>query len=223
MNLQKCILHGGFAQKAKDAGRSYCFDIIGKNLSSRILECLFAEKKENWKQSLERDKQMFLSFFPKSNFIFDIAEEDSFSSQIELADIIIFRGGDTYKLINSLKKNLQWINKLENKTVAATSAGVYALSELYLDKSQTFPSIKKGLGILPIKSIVHYQSNFYNGLKKTEEENIQYWEEVDYLMQKERPDLQVIALKEGEHCIYEVKKNLLNTKIINAPIKENSR
>lgn len=60
---------------------------------------------------------------------------------------------------------------MKDKTVAATSAGVYALSSYYLDRTEVQPKVSKGLSILPIKSIVHYGSNFHQGNAISEEKN----------------------------------------------------
>ena len=79
--------------------------------------------------------------------------------QLKLADVIYIRGGDTEKLLKVLRQFPRFADGLKNKVVVGSSAGAYILAECY--HSATRGGVYKGLGILPIRVICHYQSEIY--------------------------------------------------------------
>ena len=98
------------------------------------------------------------------------------------------RGGDTEQLVKTLGSIEGWREGLSGKTFAGSSAGADAIGKYYygLDAQK----VGEGLGLLAIKVIPHYRSN-YNApnidLNKTYSELNNYQE-----------DLPLVTLKEGE-------------------------
>lgn len=204
MESNKYILSGGFMRKAKDGGASLCSCIVSDQKNITMLECMFAEDEEKWSRNLQKDKALFEQFTPDTKIEFILAQKDKFAEQIKSADVVFFKGGSPKKLLDTLSDDLSWMNAMKDKTVAATSAGVYALSSYYLDRTEVQPKVSKGLSILPIKSIVHYGSNFHQGNAISEEKNNIFWNNATVLMQnfEKEKNLQLLCIREGEYVDY---------------------
>lgn len=83
-----------------------------------------------------------------------IADPSKFVEQLQKCTVLALHGGDSPILINTLNSIPDWQKYLVNKTVFATSAGISALMKWSFNVDHN--RIVKGLGILPFKSIVHY-------------------------------------------------------------------
>lgn len=211
--MTKFILSGGFANKAKDGGRSFCEAVLsGARREMKILECLFALSDETWDGALEKDKQFFGKAIPEAEIEFIMASADKFLEQLSSADAVYFRGGDTKRLKERLEAIEGWQSKLEDKIVIGSSAGAYILAKHYLDLSSEQPSLGEGFGLLPIKIAAHYESDFFSKpVQKTRSiesgpevviEKID-WRNVDKIMAETEPELEYVPLREGEFRIFE--------------------
>lgn len=130
----------------------------------RILSCHFATpaaapKKDqpNHKYDLEYFQDMFYG-----NCTVAVATEANFVSHIRSCDVLYLHGGDTPTLINALKGlKGKWLEVLEDitadKVVFAVSAGVGALAKYSYNVD--YKKVLEGLGVLPIKTIVHFQTD----------------------------------------------------------------
>ena len=75
-----------------------------------------------------------------------------------------FRGGDTLRLLEKIRKYHDFKKEiLKKKVVGGSSAGVYFLSKYAFSSSQGI--IYEGLGILPIKSSCHYTNDMKEKVK----------------------------------------------------------
>ncbi len=157
--MTKYILNSGGLKDNSEKATLFFQEII-KDLGSepRILSCFFAEKRENWEEKFEKYKASFNKLIDKKiKPKFDLAFPDEFVEQVKNNDIITFSGGDDYLLLCWLKQyNLLEI--LQGKVVATSSASSNILSQCFwtCDWRKCF----NGLGILPIKFISHYKSEF---------------------------------------------------------------
>ena len=190
----KYILVGGYVAKAKDGGKAFCEELTdGFEKPVKILDCIFARPVENWGVTFEKDKVFFRHNLPERKFKLVLANLDEFIEQVKWANVIYIKGGKTEPLLNELREQIGWEKELDNKTVSGSSAGAHAIAKYYysLDKEGV---IKGGLGLLPIKVVVHYRSD-YNA------PNID-WDNADAVLEDYKKDLEVVKLREGEFKIF---------------------
>lgn len=120
-------------------------DAVPLKKDLRILECDFAspilrrslrDRFRSWKSGRE------------------LADMNRFGQQVKDCDVLILHGGSTPHLIHRLTELDGWREHLNNKIIVAYSAGVSALTSYSFNRDHNV--ILRGLGILPFKSIVHY-------------------------------------------------------------------
>lgn len=195
-SYERVILSGGYADRASDKGEGFCIEILDNlNEPVKILECTFALPEEAWASSVAKDQQFFGQIMPGKQIQFEVADPARFSEQIQQADVVYFRGGDTDRLYKALSQIPSWKQVLKNKTIVGASAGAYVLSELYIQYTESGPELRQGYGIVPAKTVTHYRSSFrHNDPNECE----LYWNEVDKILSSVREDLRCVQLMEGE-------------------------
>lgn len=157
MYMTKYILHGGATSNKTENNRKYFFEMIKDVPKDAAVLCVyFASDKELWLKKFEQDKTNFSSALPESNFSFILADDkiSILVEQIKKADVVYFRGGKTDMLAEVLVKVNNLGELLKGKVVSGSSAGVYVLSKYYYSHNKG--GIFSGLGVLPIKTICHY-------------------------------------------------------------------
>src|SRR3989338_2599613 len=182
----KFILHGGFTSAPNELNKSF-YKESTKGLSdgATILLVYFARKEGEVHELFEEDKGRILKYTDTKKLHIVLADEENFMSQVQSAHAIYMRGGDTDKLLNALKKYADFSKMLEGKIVSGSSAGAYVLSVYY--HSAVNGEIHKGLGILPIRVICHYQST----ILKSPDDPIA-------LMEEYPKELELVVLKDYE-------------------------
>lgn len=85
------------------------------------------------------------------------------------------RGGKTIKLLETLRKVDDFGSLIQGKIVGGSSAGACVLSKYSFSGEGTNKVIKEGLGILPIKTFVHWSEEKTEDLQKLED----YGEKLD--------------------------------------------
>ena len=193
--MTKYILVGGYIHKAQDGGKSFCEELIKdiNNKPVKILDCMFARKREDWQVSIEKDNVFFSKFI--KDFILELADPENFTEQVKNSDIIYLRGGYTLPLIELLNKDLSWIKELEGKVLAGTSAGADAIAKYYAVLKTH--RVGDGLGLLPIKFIPHWKSDYSD-----EEVRDIDWDSEYNKLKEYKEDLEIYALKEGEFKVF---------------------
>ncbi len=196
MKFKKLILTGGYISKASDGGAGFCHEIV-KNIERpiHILECVFGLSEDFWDSALKKDIDLFHRAAPELDVNFILAKKDFFVKQIEEADVIYFRGGETQKMHDTLFKIQGWQNALNDKIVIGASAGAYILSSFYVHPSQS-PELRNGFGLVKMKIVTHYRSTFLH--KGDVDKSRVYWNTVDKIMKKQYPDIPSLKLREGE-------------------------
>lgn len=190
----KYILVGGYPNRAPDKGKAFCEEVIrGFNEPVRILDCMFARPEDTWAEELAYDKKFFKDHLPNKKIEIELAEPDKFLKQIKWANAIYLRGGKTSKLMQLLGANKRWEGELNGKTIAGTSAGANIIAKYYYGLDSL--KIIEGLGLLPIKVIVHYRSD-YNA------PNID-WDKAYSDLKNYKEDLPIVTLAEGQFEIRE--------------------
>lgn len=192
--MTKFILLGGFPQKADDGGKAFYEELVkGFQEPIKVLFCMFARPEGAWQKTFIEDQAIFAQHLPNKKLTLKMASPEKFLDQIRWANVIYFRGGITERLLEELKKQVGWEKIIQEKTIAGTSAGANVLAEYYaaLDR----PEAEKGLGLLPVKVIVHYRSD-YNA------PNID-WDKSYEQLKNTGEELPILALREGQFEIIE--------------------
>jgi len=185
----KFILVGGYPHKAEDGGKAFAEELVkGFRHPVKILECLFARPRDNWDKAYAEDKEFFTALLPDNELEFQLALPEKFREQVKWADAIYIRGGASEAVLLELQKQSEgWEKELEGKTLAGSSAGAHAISKYYYGLDDL--KIGEGLGLLPLKVIVHYRSN-YNAPKID-------WDKAEQELKDYKEDLELIKLPEG--------------------------
>lgn len=186
--MTKFVLLGGYAHKAPDEGRSFYQELV-KDFSGnvRVLMCYFGRPEDQWKKTFDEDSAVFQAHVPDRAIRFTLATAQGFKDQLQVADIIYFKGGETLDLEKALSANPGWEKLLSGKTVAGTSAGAEILATLSynLDHFKLMP----GHGLLPIKVLPHYESDYVPGID---------WGAIVKVLREAQPERELVLLHEGE-------------------------
>lgn len=182
-----------------DRGRKFfdeVFNGLGKN--PRLLICNFALARDRWEEKFAGDVQYFKDVFVDVDPVLTLAFPEKFEEQIKETDSIFIHGGDDH-LIKYWLKKFDVPKIWEGKVVAGSSAGSDVLVKHFwtCDWRQCFD----GLGILPIKFLAHYKSEYGindpRGSVDWEKGHAELEKYGDY-------NLPIYALEEGEFEVFEI-------------------
>lgn len=192
--MTKYILVGGRVHGSADGGEAFVRELVKDiNHTPKILICLFAVEKDQWKERFKGDQEFFGKFL--KDFTLELAEENKFTEQVKNTDILFIRGGYTRPLMELLSKDLSWVKEIDNKIIAGTSAGAEAIAKYYFVTKTNRNG--EGLGLLPIKFIPHWKSAYFDG----EEQNID-WDKIYNDFKNYKEDLDLLVLREGEFKVF---------------------
>jgi len=157
--MTKYILNSGGLGNEPKLAKEYFNEIVkGLSKNPNILICFFAKQREEWEEKFVQYTNNFKNTLPEDIIpSFELAFPDKFVEQVKKSDAICIYGGDDHLVMYWLKQFD--IPKIwEGKVVATNSAGSDALVKHFwtCDWRQSMD----GLGILPIKFIPHYKSDF---------------------------------------------------------------
>jgi len=189
MFSRKHILVGGYPHKAADGGKALCEEMIrGFEKPVKILDCLFARDPQTWNMGFEQDTAFFTKHLGKENITTTLADPKIFLRQLQETEVLYIRGGRTDVLIEQLQKHPGWEQEVSGKTIVGSSAGADALVKYNYDLDTK--KLGMGLGILPVKVLVHYGSAYNNT-----EWN---WPEMEEILKNYGEDLPIVKLAEGQ-------------------------
>ena len=156
--MTKFILHGGVTRRKSNQNRLFFKEIV-KGLKSpiKILDITFARKKELLFKGFNKDKNKFLGTIKKKKLLFTLADEKPviLRRQIKENDVLFIIGGTEMNCLTNNLRKLKNIKRLiKGKVIAGSSADAYVLSRYYYTRLRG--RVERGLGILPIKTIAHY-------------------------------------------------------------------
>lgn len=197
--MTKYILNSGGAKNHPEKEIRFNREIVkGLGDNPCVLFCFFASPRDRWEEKFHSYSNRFLDSMdsgvvPK----FDLAFPDSFVDQIKNSDAIVIYGGDDNLLLFYFK-NYDLPAVWQGKVVAGSSAGSDILVKYFwtCDWRQT----KEGLGILPIKFIPEYKSEY----GKDDPRGPIDWEVAYDELKNYKEDLPIHALKEGDYIVFEV-------------------
>ena len=151
----KVLLHGGFAGHINTQNDVFFKEIL-KDVSNttKVLLVLFAKSADKVSVNRDEDIAQFERNKGDKTISYQLADEESFVEQVKTSDAIYFHGGDTLKLLDTLKKFGDLKELFRGKIIAGESAGAYVLSKYF--HSERAGGVFEGLGIVPVKTICHY-------------------------------------------------------------------
>lgn len=185
--MVKFVLLGGYAHKASDGGRAFYRELVAGYPSPRVLMCYFARPIEQWEKTFAEDILTFASCLDGAGPNFVLARKEEFIEQLKEADVLYLKGGDTKMLADSLASSPGWEKLLTGKCCAGTSAGAEVIAKYSYNLD--YLSFYEGMGLLPVKILVHYRSDYLPNID---------WEEITNQTNAFHPDLPLITLREGE-------------------------
>lgn len=198
--MTKYVLNSGGIKKHPEKKKKFHLEII-KALSDspKVLVCIFAQPREYWEQKFSGVCESFTSDMPKGiSPSFELAMPATFEQQVEKSDIVYCLGGDSALLNYWLgDKDLKRI--LEGKVFAGNSA----TSDMIASSFWTcdWRACEDGFGILPIKFIPHFNSDWGSD----DERGPIDWEKAKQeLAEYGDKSLPIYALEEGEFEVFEV-------------------
>ena len=179
----KVIISGGWADLINVENSKFYTEILkGTKDNLKILLILFAKPESEW----DTKSQCIINQFDRVKdgkiLEFTITSHDSLQEQVRAADIVYIRGGDSAMLVAAMQKHPEFKSWLKGKIVAGESAGTYILSTYFYSKNMG--SIGRGIDLLPIKSICHFEGKNEDKLDECP------------------PNLEKVLLKDFEHQVY---------------------
>lgn len=195
--MTKYILNSGGLGGKPDLARQFFREVCAElGPTPHFLICLFASPREQWEQKYQQDVDGIPNLLPDTiSPTFTMALPEQFPEQIAQADALYIRGGDDH-LLRYWLQQYPLAELLKEKTVAGNSAG----SNIFATHFWTcdWRASLDGLGLLPIKFISHYNSNFgYDDPRGP----IDWQAAYDELAAHGDSTLPIHAPKEGEYVV----------------------
>jgi peptidase E len=170
--------------------KRYFFNEILEGLSKKkgmilVLVVPFARYKDDWGKIFKKYSKKYNGLKIKKSFILASPNKEVFKKQVKKSNLIFLCGGGEEPLMEYLKDVK--LEDLNNKVVVGVSAGANVFSKYYYSNDRN--KIGRGLGLLPIKTICHYNNKRLGRLKKLVKYGNKY---ISY------------AIKEGDYIKIEV-------------------
>ena len=127
-----------------------------------VLVVPFARAENDWKKVFKKYLKKYDGLKIKKKFILASPNNKIFKKQIRKSNLIFLCGGSELPLLGYLK-DLK-LEDLNNKVVVGISAGTNIFSKYYYSNDRN--TIGRGLGLLPIKTLCHYNNQRYSRFKK---------------------------------------------------------
>ena len=197
--MTKYILNsGGLKNNPQKATKFFNEIVRGHGRNPKILLCFFAEKREDWEMKFEKYKKGFMELVSVDvSPNFELAFPDKFEKQVRNNDVVYIYGGDD-ELLMSRMKEFDLPTLWKDKTVAVISAGSDMLATHFW--TCDWRKSMDGLGVLPIKVIPHYKSDYG---KDDPRGSIDWKNALEELKEYGDTNLPIHALDEGDYLVIE--------------------
>lgn len=163
----------------------------------KILLVYFAREENEYPYLLKRDKENFEWANPGKKFAIDIAREEDFSKKAKAANVIVFGGGSSMKLIETVRKiNLDLDELFEGKVISGSSAGAHMIAEWFYSHSEG--KIRQGFGLLSVVVFTHYRPKKGTEFWKPDEQV----KAIETMLKQENGKEEIIKLHEGEAIVF---------------------
>lgn len=180
------VLHGGYTSAKNELNAGF-YKEMSRYVpgGGNILLIYFSRDDEDYDRVFEQDRSRIVEQAGGKKLTIVRATKGNFVEEVEAADALYMRGGDTDKLLNVLKKHPDFGEAIKGKVIAGSSAGAYVLAKYYHSVSKG--GVHEGLGLLPVRVVCHYESA---GFEKVDDPLA--------LMGKYPKDLELVVLKDHE-------------------------
>jgi hypothetical protein len=157
--MTRYILNSGGLRNKPELAKLFFAEVVkGLGPQPKILICFFAVLRESWEQKFGEYSQSYAAMSPEGvSPVFELTLPETFAEQMHASDAIIIQGGDDH-LIQYWLKQFDLPQLWEGKTVAGSSAGSDALVTHFW--TGDWRTTMNGLGLVPIKFIAHYESQY---------------------------------------------------------------
>lgn len=198
--MTKYILNSGGLRKNPEKAKKFFSEMVKDfGANPKILLCFFAKKRENWEEKFDEYSKNLAESLPDGiQPVFELAFPDRFIEQVKNSDVIYIHGGDDY-LVQYWLKQFDLPAIFKDKVVATNSASSDALAKYFW--TCDWRHCMEGLGILPIKFIPHYKSDWG---KDDPRGPIDWQKAYEELASFEDQNLPIYALEEGQFKIFKV-------------------
>ncbi|MBU1203188.1 Type 1 glutamine amidotransferase-like domain-containing protein [Patescibacteria group bacterium] len=197
--MTKYIINSGGLRNNPDKHKKYLAEIV-KDLGNKpkILLCFWAQKREDWEISFAEKSESLAQLMPKGiKATFEMATPDQFEKQVANNQAIIIHGGDD-TLVKYWLSKFDLKNLFVGKVVAGSSAGADVLVKHFW--TCDWRQCMDGLGILPIRFIPHYKSDYGIDDPRGPVDWDKAYQELESYGDKNLP---IHALQEGEFIVIE--------------------
>lgn len=197
--MTKYILNSGGLRNNPEKAILFNREIV-KNLgeSPRILSCHFAMPRERWEEKYSQFCETFLQSMEKGiSPKIELAFPGTFIEQVKNNNVIIIHGGDDVLALHYLS-NYNLPSIWQDKVIAGSSAGSDVLVKHFW--TCDWRQVKDGLGILPIKFIPHYRSDY----GQDDPRGPINWDQAYEELLGYGEDLPIKALEEGDYVVIEI-------------------
>ena len=198
--MTKYVLNSGGIKNQSKLKKQFHQE-LAKDLGDtpKFLLCNFAQAREYWESKFQGYSNAVAEDMPDGvTPSFALAMPDAFVEQCRQTDVIYFHGGD-YHLLKYWMSKFDMAELFKDKVIATNSASSEMLSAHYW--TCDWRKCGDGFGVLPIKFIPHYQSEY----KADDPRGAIDWEKAKQeLTEYGNKALPIYALKEGEFEIFEV-------------------
>ena len=157
--MTKYVLNSGAVGDNPEKARSFFAEISdGLGDNPKLLIGFFAQKREDWESGFEVISERVKSYAPEGvTPELALAFPDSFQDQMKSSDAIYLPGGDDH-LCQYWLRQLNVPKVWDGKVVGTNSATSHAMSKHFW--TCDWRKCMDGLGILDIKFLAHFNSDF---------------------------------------------------------------
>ena len=171
--------------------------VAGMEGKVRFLLCAFAQGRELWEGRFPDYQDGIAGDMPDEiQPEFELAMPEKFAEQCRAADVIYMHGGDDH-LVQYWRKQFDLTTLFDQKVVSVNSASSNALATA--SWTCDWRAVIDGLGVLPIKFIPHYKSDWGEDDPRGPID----WEAAYQDLKSYGDDLPIHALEEGDFVVIE--------------------
>ena len=157
--MTKYVLHGGFTRIDNELNRGFWAEVARDVPENGTVLLVFFAAEDNVSERASATIESIQAQTGGKKLNLVVAIEKDFLNQLKQANAVYLHGGSTDKLVEILRKYPDLKPLFKNKTIAGSSAGAYMLSTFYpLHHDGWQQEEGRGLGILPLRVICHYES-----------------------------------------------------------------
>lgn len=157
--MTKYVLQSGGAGRQPERKKKFHEELVkGLGKNPKFLLCNFAQAREYWETKFSGYTNSIAEDMPSDVIpTFELAMPTNFVEQCKNADVIYFHGGDDH-LLQYWMRQFDLSELFKDKIIATNSASSDMLAASYY--TCDWRNCDDGFGILPIKFIPHYKSDF---------------------------------------------------------------